>query len=307
MDRGMNKIVIVTRKSRLKELIHKYNTREQAKFYIEHMGADFSDYIVEDTNYEKAVATVLEIAEKFARVTVIDRDYVPSMIFGKDDLVIAVGQDGLVANVMKYLDGQLLVGINPDVARWDGVLLPYEPKDLEKVIPNALCKRCLIKQVTLASAKTIDGQEMLAVNDLFIGQSSHTSARYDIIWNESIENQSSSGIIVSTGIGQTGWYKSIIAQLNGAMNRIGKNYEYKNIGWEEERLSFAVREPYPSNTTQVGIVMGFIDKGDTFKIISKMPEKGVVFSDGMEADAIEFNAGMEITIGIAEKKGILVV
>ena len=44
MDRNANKIVIVTQKSRLQELLCKYNTKAQAKFYIEHMGADFSDY-----------------------------------------------------------------------------------------------------------------------------------------------------------------------------------------------------------------------------------------------------------------------
>ena len=45
MERGMNKVVLVTRKTRLKELIYKYNTVEQAQFYMEHMGADFSDYL----------------------------------------------------------------------------------------------------------------------------------------------------------------------------------------------------------------------------------------------------------------------
>ena len=35
MDRGMYKIVIITRKTRLQELVYKYNTVEQAKFYME--------------------------------------------------------------------------------------------------------------------------------------------------------------------------------------------------------------------------------------------------------------------------------
>ena len=34
MDRNANKIVIVTQKSRLQELLYKYNTKAQAKFYI---------------------------------------------------------------------------------------------------------------------------------------------------------------------------------------------------------------------------------------------------------------------------------
>ena len=52
MDRGMQKIIIITRKTRLQELVYQYNTAEQAKFYLEHMGIDFSDYIKEDTVYQ---------------------------------------------------------------------------------------------------------------------------------------------------------------------------------------------------------------------------------------------------------------
>ena len=36
------KLVIVTRKTRLQELVERFNTRSQAKFYIEHAGGDFT-------------------------------------------------------------------------------------------------------------------------------------------------------------------------------------------------------------------------------------------------------------------------
>ena len=47
-----NKIILVKRKTRLEELIAKYNTLAQTKFYIEHLGADFSDYVAEDELYK---------------------------------------------------------------------------------------------------------------------------------------------------------------------------------------------------------------------------------------------------------------
>lgn len=40
---------------------------------------------------------------------------------------------------------------------------------------------------------------------------------------------------------------------------------------------------------------------------SRMAENGVIFSDGVEKDFLEFNSGTQATIGIAEKKGMLVV
>ena len=63
MEREMHKVVLVTRKTRLQELIRKYNTAEQARFYIEHLGADFSDYVREDEAYRRAVTTVTQAAE----------------------------------------------------------------------------------------------------------------------------------------------------------------------------------------------------------------------------------------------------
>jgi hypothetical protein len=37
-----------------------------------------------------------------------------------------------------------------------------------------------------------------------------------------------------------------------------------------------------------------------------MPDSGVIFSDGIESDFLNFNSGIEATIGIAEKRGHLV-
>ncbi len=308
MDRGMYKIVIITRKTRLQELVYKYNTVEQAKFYMEHMGIDFSDYVKEDAAYKKAVDQVKAIAEPLARIQEIDRDFVPNMIFGKQDVVIAVGQDGLIANVMKYLDSQPLLGVNPDPARWDGVLLPFEAAQLTTVLPKVLAGDYSVRDVTMAKATAKDGQTMLAVNDLFIGCRTHTSARYDLQWNGERENQSSSGIIISTGLGSTGWYKSIMAQANrmAAIFQCGQIAD-QPLSWEADELRFVVREPYPSRTTQADLIYGRISVGDTFQVTSKMPVNGVVFSDGIEEDAITFNSGVIITVGLADKKGRLVV
>lgn len=309
IERGMNKVILVTRKTRLAELVQKYNTLEQARFYIEHLGADFSDYILEDKNYREAVKKTVSIAEKFARVQEVDRTFFPNLILGREDIVITVGQDGLVANVMKYLKGHPLIGVNPDIRRWDGVLLPFEPGDLERILPAVITKNYNRKAVTMAKAVSQDGQEMLAVNDLFIGQRTHTSAQYDILWNQKQETQSSSGIIVSTGLGASGWYKSILAEARGIAGAFGmkETITCERDDWSADRLTFAVREPYPSRATQTELVFGKLKKGDTFRIISKMAVNGVIFSDGMESDALEFNAGSRIEIGIADKKGNLVV
>ena len=39
---------------------------------------------------------------------------------------------------------------------------------------------------------------------------------------------------------------------------------------------------------------------------SRMAENGVIFSDGIEKDFLEFNSGTQAVIGVAERKGVLV-
>ena len=308
MQREMNKIILITRKTRLAELIRKYNTPAQAKFYLEHLGADFSDYTQEDIIYSQAVRLVARTAEKYGRLQQIDRDFLPNMIFGARDTVIAVGQDGLVANTLKYLNGQPLIGVNPDPCRWDGCLLPFEAQDMETVLPKVLAQKRPLREITMARAVTQSGQAMLAVNDLFIGQKTHVSARYRLAWNQRQENQSSSGILISTGLGSTGWRRSVLTQAAGIAQSFGRSpFAESPQAWDDPALTFLVREPFPSRTTQTNLIYGRLQKNDTLKILSQMPENSVVFSDGIESDAIEFNAGTEITIQTAPTRGILAV
>ena len=303
----MNKVVLIKRRTRYEELKRRYNTVEQARFYIEHLGADFSDYEREDKTYNAALENIRNLIRPCARLQEIDREYLPNMIFGKDDIVIAVGQDGLVANAMKYLDGQPLIGVNPDPARWDGVLLPFETGEIGKVLPKVINGTFDTKNVTMGKVETKDGQVLYAVNDFFIGVSNHTSARYNINYRNRVENQSSSGIIISTGFGMTGWHKSIMAEFVGIAKAFGLNYVTElHADWGARQLIFQVREPYPSKFTQADIVFGKILDNEKLVITSNMSENGVVFSDGVIDDTIDFNAGMEITIGVSDRIGRLV-
>jgi hypothetical protein len=119
---GFDKVVIVTRKSALDELVERFNTRDQARFYIEHQGADFQDYLKEDETYHHALVEAERTLAGIGRVQTVDRAFLPNFIFAPEDTIVTLGQDGLVANTLKYLNGQPVVGVNPDPGRWDGKL-----------------------------------------------------------------------------------------------------------------------------------------------------------------------------------------
>lgn len=303
------KVVLVTRRTRLEELVARYHTQAQARFYIEHLGADFSDYVREHEVYLEARRTTLAALEIRGRHQVIERSFLPNFVFGDSDIVVALGQDGLVANTMKYLDGQPLVGVNPEPARFDGVLLPFQPLDLSRVLADVERDRRHSKAVTMAEATLNDGQRLLAVNDLFIGPRTHSSARYEIELGERKERQSSSGVIVSTGLGSSAWMRSIVIGSLAIAGAYGSDVgnAYQSWAWDERALQFAVREPFPSRTSQAGLVFGRIGSDETLTLRSLMPENGVIFSDGIEADYLGFSSGMVARISTAERVGRLVV
>ncbi len=306
-----NKIVLVTRQTRLEELILRFNTQAQASFYVEHLGADFSDYQEEHQVYRKAINEAQASLARLGRVQVVDRSHLPNFIFGPDDIVVVVGQDGLVANTLKYLPAQPLIAVNPDPLRWDGILLPFQLRDLKPVVRDVFQQRRQVKEISLAQVCLLDGQILLAVNDLFIGQRTHVSARYTVNYGATLERQSSSGIIVSTGLGSTGWLKSVVTGAIAISSRL--NYPISaekrdpRFAWNSDYLVFSVREPFPSRNSGAQIIYGRIDSENPFSVRSEMPENGVIFSDGIESDYLEFNSGMEARIEIAGQRGRLVV
>ncbi len=293
------KAVVVTRKTRLAELIERYNSRAQAKFAIERAGGDFSDYEREDAAYRAALSELGSRLARRLKVHAIDRGFVPTFLFAETDLVVAVGQDGLVANTAKYVGGRPIVAVNPDPDRFDGILLPFQVDSipLDRILDGAM----QLRHVTLAEAELNDGQRLLAFNDLFIGPKTHTSARYRISFEKRSERQSSSGVIVSTGAGSTGWLSSVYNMIRA----FHQGWSARPLAWEDPRLVFVVREPFVSKTSQADLVTGVIDS--ELVIESLMPGSGVIFSDGIESDFLNFNSGATARIRAAKQRARLVV
>jgi NAD kinase len=309
MDGATRRVILVTRPTRLQEIVMRHNTLAQARFTIEHLGGDFGDYLREDEAYARSLRIVVERLQQWGRYQVVERALVPNFVFAQDDIVVALGQDGLVANTMKYLEGQPLVGVNPEPTRWDGILLPFAPPDLASLLPEVAADRRDARSVTMAEARLNDGQVLRAVNDLFIGPRSHTSALYEIGQGGRSESQSSSGLIVSTGMGSTAWLKSVVTGSLAIAQAVGQagDAHYQPLPWDTQELVFAVREPFPSRASQATLVYGRVSEREPLRLRSRMPESGVIFSDGMEADYLRFTAGVQAVVAPSRRRGHLVV
>lgn len=318
-------VVIVSMQTRLEGLKKRFNTISQAKFYIEREGGDFQDFKEEASNMKLSLSNVQKELSREVKVKMITKDFLPNYIFSEKDIVVVVGQDGLVANTAKYAHNIPIIGVNPDPDRYDGVLLPFKDTNLMQIVRRVMKGNYNYKMVTMAEAKLNHGQRLLAFNDIFIGPRTHRSARYQVSFKGITEAQSSSGIIVSTGAGSTGWLSSLINMANGISKAFAKQSFHsfskstgraklvsdvvpnQQMAWDTDKLTFIVREPFASRTTQINLAAGFIHGKEKLVIESLMPQDGVIFSDGIETDYLHFTSGVKVEIGIAKEKAKLVI
>lgn len=290
------------------EFIQQNVSKQIARKKFKQDVGDFSDYETEHNNFQEILNNIQKAASKYLKTKILEREFLSNYVFSDHDLVIVVGQDGLVANTAKYVNNIPIIAVNPDKSRFDGILLPFEPYDLDEALNNVLSGNYKSKKISMAEVRLNDQQKLLAFNDLFIGPDTHTSARYQITFNGETENHSSSGIIVSTGAGSTGWLSSLYNMAKG-INRFASGNEFikiKPMDTDAEELVFIVREPFLSKTSQAGITAGRIGRDNELLIESQMASGGVIFSDGIINDYLKFNSGAIATIRIAEQKAVLV-
>ncbi|BDG03294.1 NAD(+)/NADH kinase [Anaeromyxobacter oryzae] len=287
------RVVVVTRASELEALLARHGTREQARFFLERRGDSIAGVEERHRRREEALRAVSQAIPTPWRRVRIDRGDLATFVFEPGDLVVAVGPDGLVANAAKYLSGQPVVGVNADPERYDGILAPHRPGGLRALLPAVAAGRAPVEERTLAEARLDDGQRLLGVNEVFAGHRSHQSARYRIRLGEVEEQQSSSGVIVTTGTGATGWARSI----NGERRR-----PLALPAPEEPRLAFFVREPFPSVATRTSIDGALLAPGAGLELVSEMNEGGVVFADGIEDDRLDFGYGARLVVAPAPER-----
>ncbi len=309
MTSNLEYALIVRDKTRLERLIERYNTKMQARFYIESTGGNFNLFEIEHDLFYRCLEKIEQDLSFAIKYKIVEREFLPSYIFSKNQLIIVIGQDGLVANTAKYVGNQPIIAVNPAPQQYNGTLLPFESKTFLYGMEKTLEQKALFKEVTMARATTNDGQSLTAFNDLFIGAATHVSARYKVRYQNREEFQSSSGILVSTGAGSTGWLSSVFNMQQALNHMSGTNraWQRKSFAWNADFLQYVVREPYLSHSTGIDLISGMVNHQNPLVVESLMPENGVIFSDGIEKDFLRFNAGTFVTIGLADQRAKLIV
>lgn len=288
--------VFVTRETDYQRLVAQHATREQARFFLESRGQRIEDLERRDAELRATLHAARAAVPSDWRQAEVGRADLDRFLFGPEDVVVAVGQDGLVANVAKYLDGQPVLGVNPSPDLYDGVLVRLPVARLGRLLAASLAGDAAVERRTMVEAVLDTGERLLALNEVFLGHRSHQSARYTIEAAGAREDHSSSGIIVASGTGATGWARSILEAT----------HEQFTLAPEERAVAFLVREPFPSVATATALRLGRIDDAP-LAVTSRMNDGGVLFADGIEQDYIAFDWGRQVRIGPAGRSLNLVV
>jgi NAD kinase len=290
------RVVFVTRDTDYELLLARHATRGQVRFFLESRGQSIATIEDRHARFHAVLAQARATVPTAWRQALVRRPDLDRFLFAPEDVVVAVGQDGLVANVAKYLDGQPVVGVNPAPDLYDGVLARAAVERLGALLPASAAGAVPIEHRTMVQAVLDGGERLLALNEIFVGHRSHQSARYRIEDHDRAEDHSSSGLIVASGTGLTGWARSIADATHIALD----------VGVEEAAVGYWVREPFASVATATGLRAGKLADA-SLTVTSRMNEGGVVFADGIEQDFLAFDWGRRVDIAPAARTLNLVV
>lgn len=284
--------VVVHRRTEYDDLLARHGTPGQAEFFLRQRGLRLTEVAERHTAVRGAVAEVSAAIPPSWRRAVVERADLSRFAFESEDVVVVVGPDGLVANAAKYLDGQPVVGVDPEPGRNAGLLVPHSAAAAGRLLRAAAAGGAELLERTMVEARTDDGEALVALNEVYVGHPSHQSARYRLGLGDRAEVQSSSGLLVGTGTGSTGWLRSL-------WHDRGERGELPAPA--DPDLAWFVREAWPSRTTGATLVEGRLAESEEL-VIDAQSDSLVCFGDGIESDAIVLAYGQRLSVRRAERR-----
>lgn len=285
------RIVLVTRETEYQALLAAHGTRGQAEFFLSSRDQNIQGIEARHEDLQSALQKIRACVPADWAIAEVERNDLDRFLFSRDDIVVAVGQDGLVANLAKYVSGQPIVGVAPSTEGSEGILTTIAVEHVEDLLHLLHADQACIEKRTMVEANLGTGETLVALNELFIGHRSHQSAKYLLNCGGKEEFHSSSGIIVSTGTGATGWAKSIMTATN----------QFIEIAPTDQKAMFFAREPWPSKASGCELKCGFVDEAHPIEIVSRINEGGVIFADGIEQDFLRFDWGRRARICLSQR------
>jgi hypothetical protein len=284
--------VLVHRATEYEELVARHGTHGQAAFFLASRGRDIEEVAERHRRTRRALAEVTAAVPPAWRQAQVERGDLDRFLFAPEDVVVVIGQDGLVANAAKYLAGQPVIGIDTDPGRNPGVLVRHRPADAAQLLAATATA---VDELTMVEAVTDDTQRLLALNEIYLGTPGHQTARYRLGLEDDggvVEAQASSGVLVGTGTGATGWLRSVWQERGSRIPLPSPT---------EDRLVWCVREAWPSPATGTSLVAGELAASAALTVTVES-DRLVAFGDGIETDALQLTWGQTVRVGVCGQR-----
>ncbi|MER5772608.1 hypothetical protein [Streptomyces sp. NPDC001985] len=298
--------VLVHRTSEYEELLARHGTHGQAEFFLSSRGRGIEKIAGRHRRARRILAEVASSVPLSWRQARVERADLDRFLFGPEDVVVVVGADGLVANTAKYLSGQPVAGVDTDPGQGLGVLVRHRSRDVARLLAAAAGRGAGYDELTMVEAVADNGERLRALNEIYLGRPGHQSARYRLAPDRAgepgagtgcsgpapgaYEAQISSGVLVGTGTGATGWLRSLRRERASTLAPPSPG---------DPRLLWFVREAWPSPTTGTRLVEGVLD-GERKLRLTVESDRLVAFGDGVESDALELVWGQSVALGVAD-------
>lgn len=199
----------------------------------------------------------------------------------KYDAVVALGGDNYFQYVARFLKNTPIIGVNSDPTNSEGAILNFNTQTFKSLLPKLIQGTYRVKPWTRLKA-TVNGKiiKALAVSEIYIGAKERlTCSRYHIELDNIGEEHKDSGIIIATGTGSTGWYRSAASCAHN---------KSKSFSPTSPKAQFICTEVYHGKLNGMKLIRGTLYPGKVLKITWFAHGKGIVNIDSEPRGSLHY-------------------
>lgn len=209
-------------------------------------------------------------------------------VFENKDLIVSLGGDGTTLRTSHYIkDDTPLLPLR--TGRSIGVLCSGEADKAGSIIERLLEDDFSIEERMRVAAE-FRGRKEYALNEVMVGNKYPRPSYYKLLFKGKEEEQGSSGVVVSSGSGSTGWYGNVWETSN-----------LKSFPRDSKKLRYIVREPMRVEEEGLELLHGEIEEGEEFKIESLMDFNGVICFDSALKFMYDFPLGDTVKLSVSDE------
>lgn len=207
------RLAIAVKRSKWERDLIRYGSREA----VEHLYAIQNNATAKIyQSHQRQATAAQELRAALPTATWLERSALPETDFSNFDCVLSLGGDNHFVYVSGFLPpGMPVIGVNSDPQTSHGSLLNFDATQVLSVLPNSKSVsfdlehwtriECVLTYPDGSSKRTPLCTSEISVRNAFPDLISRYLIRLD---QPEWEEQKSSGLILATGAGSTGWYRN---------------------------------------------------------------------------------------------------